>query len=57
MPNEQVMTFLVALLSWVLLSIPAALILGRIVAGSVAERHEPVGIGPSGSARHPVVRA
>ena len=50
------MTFLVALLSWLLLSIPAALILGRILAGSVAERHEPVGIGPSGSARHPVVR-
>ena len=50
------MTFLVALLSWLLLSIPAALILGRIVGGSVADRHEPVGIGPSGSTRHSIAR-
>ncbi len=51
------MTFVVALLSWFLLSIPAALILGRIVGGAVADRHEPVGIGPGGPARDPIVRA
>ena len=51
------MTIVVALLSWFLLSIPAALILGRIVGSAVADRHEPVGIVPSRSARHPIVRA
>ncbi len=50
------MTFVVALLSWLLLSIPAALILGRILAGTLADRHTPIGIGPNRSAGHPVVR-
>ena len=40
------MTFVVALLSWFLLSIPAALIIGRILAGTVTHHHAPIGIGP-----------
>ncbi len=46
------MTVVLALLSWFLLSIPAALILGRILGGTVADRHAPIGIGPSRAAGH-----
>ncbi|MDQ3897006.1 MAG: hypothetical protein M3326_07125 [Actinomycetota bacterium] len=40
------MTFVVALLCWFLLSMPAAMIIGRIIEGPVAHRSAPVA-GPS----------
>lgn len=40
------MTFVVALLCWFLLSVPAALILGRILGGTVAGSSARVGVGP-----------
>ena len=53
------MTFVVALLSWLLLSIPAALILGRILAGTVAvaDRQAPAGLRPRRSAPQPFARS
>ena len=49
------MTFVVALLSWFLLAIPAALIIGRILGGTRAH-DAPIGLGPSRAARHRSVR-
>ena len=44
------MTFVVALLFWFLLSVPVALILGRILGGTVADSSAPLG-GPHPSAQ------
>ena len=50
------MTFVVALLCWFLLSVPAALILGRILGGTVADSSAPLGVGPRPTAQGPFAR-
>ena len=51
------MTFVVALLCWFLLSIPAALILGRFLGGTVADSGAPLGVGPRSTARERLARS
>ena len=51
------MTFVVALLYWFLLSVPAALILGRILGGTVGENSAPLGVGRRPTARERFARS